>query len=168
LGKTTSAKHVGQYDLVIGNPPWPGDTKLKRWPEVKEIVDEIARERLLENAPPPIPNEVLDLPFVWRAMEWGKPGGQIAFALHARLLFQQGNGMVEARAALFRALNVSGVINGAELRNSRVWPEISAPFCLLFARNQLPPIDAAFRFVTPHLEDGLNGAGTMRIDAANY
>jgi hypothetical protein len=167
LGKTTSAKHVGQYDLVIGNPPWPGDTKLKRWPEVKEIVDEIARERLLENAPPPIPNEVLDLPFVWRAMEWGKPGGQIAFALHARLLFQQGNGMVEARAALFRALNVSGVINGAELRNSRVWPEISAPFCLLFARNQLPPIDAAFRFVTPHLEDGLNGAGTMRIDAAN-
>ncbi|WP_054691515.1 hypothetical protein [Geotalea toluenoxydans] len=100
-------------------------------------------------------------------MKWAKPGGQIAFALHARILFQQGNGMVEARAALFRALEISGVINGAELRNSKVWPEIDAPFCLLFARNQLPSADVAFRFVTPHLEKGLNGAGSMRIDAAN-
>lgn len=167
LGKSVSAEHAGRYDLVIGNPPWPGDTKLKGWSEVKGIVDSIARERLPADAAPPIPNEVLDLPFVWRAMEWAKPGGQIAFALHARMLFQQGNGMIEARAALFRAFNVSGVINGAELRNSRVWPEIAAPFCLLFARNQLPPPDAAFRFVTPHLEEGLNSAGAMRIDAAN-
>lgn len=167
LGKSVSAEHVGRYDLVIGNPPWPGDTKLEEWSEVKGVVDSIALERLPAEAPPPIPNQVLDLPFVWRAMEWAKPGGQIAFALHARILFQQGNGMIEARAALFRALNVSSVINGAELRNSRVWPEISAPFCLLFARNQLPPPDAAFRFVTPRLEEGLNSSGTMRIDAAN-
>ncbi len=167
LGKTVSDLHIGKYDLVIGNPPWPGDTKLPDWYIVKEIVDTIARERLPDQIPPPIPNEVLDLPFIWRAMKWAKPGGQIAFALHARILFQQGNGMVEARAALFKALDITGVINGAELRQTQVWPEIDAPFCLLFARNQLPPHDAAFRFVTPHIEDGLNGAGNMRIDAAN-
>ena len=75
--------------------------------------------------------------------------------------------MAQARSALFRALDVSGVLNGAELRHTRVWPEISAPFCLLFARNQLPPPGSAFRFVSPHVEDGLNGAGAMRVDAAN-
>jgi len=168
LGKAVSAKHVGQYDLVIGNPPWASSTQLKDWLEVSEIVTTIARERLPHGTVTSLlPNEVLDLPFVWRAMEWAKPGGQIAFALHGRLLFLQGDGMSQARSALFRAFDVSGVINGSELRQTQVWPEISAPFCLMFARNQLPPPGAAFRFVTPHLEVGLNGTGTMRIDAAN-
>lgn len=168
LGKAVSAEHVGRYNLVIGNPPWASSTQLKDWSEVSEIVAKIARERLpLDTISSLLPNEVLDLPFVWRAMAWAKPGGQIAFALHGRLLFQQADGMAQARSALFRALDVSGVINGSELRQTQVWPEISAPFCLMFARNQLPSPDAAFRFVTPHLEEGLNGAGTMRIDAAN-
>ena len=120
-----------------------------------------------DTLPPPLPNEVLDLPFVWRAMEWARHGGQIAFALHGRLLFQQADGMAQARSALFRALDVTGILNGAELRQTAVWPEISAPFCLLFARNQLPPPGSAFRFVSPHMEEGLNGAGAMRVDAAN-
>lgn len=168
LGKKVSAKHVGHYDLVVGNPPWASATKLPDWSEVVDIVAHIAGERLPQGtAPPLLPNEGLDLPFVWRAMEWGKSGGQIAFALHGRLLFQRVDGMAQARSALFRALDVSGVLNGAELRQTAVWPEISAPFCLLFARNQLPPPGSAFRFVSPHVEDGLNGAGAMRVDAAN-
>lgn len=167
LGNTVSEKHIGHYDLVIGNPPWPGDTRLPEWPVVKKIIDSIARKRLPHQPPPPIPNEVLDLPFIWRAMEWAKPGGQISFALHARILFQQGNGMIEARASLFRALHITGIINGSELRQTQVWPEVDAPFCLLFARNQLPPSDAALTFVTPHIEHGLNHAGNMRVDAAN-
>lgn len=168
LGKAVSTKHAGHYDLVIGNPPWASSTQLEDWPDVSEVVMKIACDRLPQDTHSSLlPNEVLDLPFVWRAMEWAKPGGQIAFALHGRLLFQQADGMAQARSALFRAFDISGVINGSELRQSQVWPEISAPFCLVFARNQLPPPGAAFRFVTPHLEEGLNGAGAMRIDAAN-
>ncbi len=167
LGKMVSAEHIGRYDLVIGNPPWASSTHLPGWPEVLEIVASIAGERLpQETTPPPLPNEVLDLPFVWRAMEWAKPGGHITFALHGRLLFLQGDGMAQARSSLFRALDVRGVINGAEVCQTRVWPEISAPFCLLFARNQLPPPGAAFRFVSPHMEKGLNDAGIMRVDTA--
>ena len=45
---------------------------------------------------------------VWRAMEWAKPDGQIAFALHARPLPQQGDGMPVARQDLFVALDVIG------------------------------------------------------------
>lgn len=168
LGKAVSDAHVGKYDLVIGNPPWASSTKLEGWATVTEIVSGIARERLPHDSISSLlPNEVLDLPFVWRAMKWAKKGAQIAFALHGRLLFQQADGMARARSTLFRALDVTGVINGAELRQTRVWPEIFAPFCLLFARNQLPEPGAAFRFVSPHIEEGLNGAGTMRIDAAN-
>lgn len=98
-------------------------------------------------------------------MDWAKPGSQIAFALHARVLFQQGDGMADARLALFRALDVTSVINGAELRQSKVWPEIDAPFCLLLANNRVPSPSAGFRLISPRLESSLNAAGTMRIDA---
>ena len=167
LGSEVGKKHVGRYDLVIGNPPWASGTGLPDWQQVKACVARIAHARCPQSSLPKLPNEVLDLPFVWRAMEWAKPGGQIAFALHARLLFQQGEGMFEDRSALFSALDVTGILNGAEMRQSDVWPEISAPFCLLFAHNQTPPPGSQIRFVSPHREDPLNGAGGLRVDASN-
>jgi Eco57I restriction-modification methylase len=167
LGPEVGKEHVGRYDLVIGNPPWTSGTRLPNWSTVKEIVGEIAKSRLGTKVVPPLPNEVLDLPFVWRAMEWAKPGSQIVFALHGRILFQQGDRMHDARKALFQALDVTSVVNGAELRQTKVWPEISAPFCILFARNQLPSEGSGFRLVTPRLEQSLNKSGNMRIDAAS-
>ena len=167
LGSLVEDKHKGRYDLVIGNPPWASGTKLPEWNRVCETVARIARKRGITNPVPPLPNEVLDLPFVWRAMEWAKPDGQISFALHARLLFQQGDGMPTARQALFEALDVTSVINGAELRQTNVWPQISAPFCILFATNRTPGVEAGFRFISPRIEESLNKAGGMRIDAMN-
>ena len=166
LGPLVGDEHGGCYDLVVGNPPWASGTKLPDWHLVCETVARIAAERGITEAPP-LPNEVLDIPFIWRAMEWAKPGGQITFALHARLLFQQGDGMGEARQALFDALDISSVINGVELRQTKVWPEISAPFCLLFATNRKPENSAGFRLVSPRIESSLNESGIMRIDASN-
>lgn len=166
LGHAVSKTHNGRYDLVIGNPPWASATGLEDWGQVVERVRRIAKERLPADGPAPrLPNEVLDLPFVWRAMEWARRGGQIAFALHGRLLFQQGEGMDEARAALFQAVDVTGVVNGAALRNTKVWPEVSAPFCLFYAHNETPPPGAGFRYVSPRLETGLNDSGQLRLDA---
>ncbi len=167
LGPLVGDEHIGQYDLVIGNPPWASGTGLSDWHLVRRTVSQIAADRKTSIATPPLPNEGLDLPFVWRAMEWTKPNGQIAFALHARLLFQQGDGMVEARQALFEALDVTSIINGVELRQTKVWPEISAPFCILLATNRVPAASAGFRLISPRIEDSLNDAGSMRVDALN-
>ena len=165
LGPLVGHEHAGRYDLVIGNPPWASGTRLPNWKFVRETVGRIAAGRKTVDASPPLPNEGLDLPFVWRAMEWARLDGQLAFALHARLLFQQGDGMPAARQALFEAVDVTSIINGADLRTTKVWPQISAPFCILFATNRKPGPEAAFRFISPRLEESLNGAGTMRIDA---
>ncbi|MBX5232899.1 N-6 DNA methylase [Rhizobium sp. NLR4a] len=167
LGPLVSGEHIGRYDLVIGNPPWASGTGLSDWHLVRGTVSKIAADRKISITSPPLPNEGLDLPLVWRAMEWTKPGGQIAFALHARLLFQQGDGMVEARQAIFEALDVTSIINGVELRNTKVWPEISAPFCILLATNRVPAASAGFRLISPRIEDSLNEAGSMRIDTLN-
>lgn len=166
LGPLVGEAHAGRYDLVVGNPPWASGTGLADWHLIRATVARIAVDRGVPAAPP-LPNEGLDLPFVWRAMEWAKPGGQIAFALHARLLFQQGDGMAEARQALFEALDINSIINGVELRQTKVWPEISAPFCLLLATNRPPEASAGFRLVSPRIEASLNDSGAMRIDALN-
>ena len=167
LGPRVGDEHKGRYDLVIGNPPWASGTKLPKWDHILRKIAHIAADRKAPNDAPPLPNEVLDLPFVWRAMEWAKPDGQIAFALHARLLFQQGDGMPTARKALFQALDVTSIVNGVELRQTKVWPQVSAPFCILFATNRTPGVEAGFRFISPRIEDTFNRAGAMRIDATN-
>jgi N-6 DNA Methylase len=166
LGDQVGPEHNGQYDLVIGNPPWSSTTNLD-WQPVIDRVLKIVRTRLNNNkAIAPLPNEVLDLPFVWRAMEWAKPNSQIAFALHGRLLFQRGEGMGKALLAICRSIDVTGIINGAEVRQSKVWPNVSAPFCLLFARNVPSPPGAGFRYISPHLEGPLTETGSWRIDPA--
>jgi hypothetical protein len=167
LGGDVGPEHIGQYDLVIGNPPWSSATGLANWPSVTEWVSKFARGRLNdERVEAPLPNEALDLPFVWRAMEWAQPNGQIAFALHGRLLFQRGEGMNKALSALCRAIDVTGIINGTEVRQSQVWPNVAAPFCLLFARNACSAVGASFRYISPHLEGPLTGTGGWRIDPA--
>ena len=75
--------------------------------------------------------------------------------------------MPTARQALFEALDVTSIVNGVELRQTKVWPQISAPFCILFATNRMPGVEAGFRFISPRIEDSLNSAGSMRIDALN-
>ena len=167
LGPNVGDEHKARYDLVIGNPPWASGTKLPEWRRVCKLIARIAGDRDIANKAPPLPNEVLDLPFVWRAMEWAKPNGQISFALHARLLFAQGDGMPAARQALFEALDVTSVVNGTELRQTKVWPHILAPFCILFGTNRKPGVEAGFRVISPRIEDSLNKAGGMRIDTAN-
>ena len=160
--------HDNTYDLVVGNPPWTGNTRLPGWKEVAKVVRRIATARLGELTPRSLlPNECLDLPFLWRSTEWARHDGFIAFALHARLLFQQGEGMPESRLAIFRAIDVTGLVNGAELRKSAVWPNMKAPFCLLFARNRRPVIESGCRFVSPHREEALNKSGVLRCDAGN-
>ncbi|AFL73521.1 HsdM family class I SAM-dependent methyltransferase [Thiocystis violascens] len=169
LGSAVGIEHAGQYDLVVGNPPWTGARRIPGWSQVRDQVTRIARARLGPDYPaPPIPNEVPDLAFLWRAMDWARHDGRVAFALHARLLFQQGDGMPKARSAIFSALDVTGIVNGADLRRqTNVWPTVSAPFCLLFARNRLPPPGAGFRFLNPRQEQAQNDAGVMRIDPTN-
>lgn len=168
LGSEVGDHHRGRYDLVVGNPPWTGAGRIPGWGEVTKHVTATARQRLGEETPPPpIPNEVPDQPFLWRAMEWARPGGQIAGHARPAAVPAGRRHVQKARDALFSALDPTSVINGSELRNTKVWPQINAPFCLLFGRNRLPPPGTGFRFLNPHIEPGLNGAGVMRLDPTN-
>jgi len=170
LGPKAGGDHVGRYDVVVGNPPWTalgGDRGRLIHEQMVEAVRPVAEERLgVDRAKEfQIPDLVPDLPFVWRAMQWAKPSGWIAFALHGRLLFKASDPGFRARKDLFEALAVTGVLNGADLRRTQVWPRITTPFALLFAMNEKSPDDHAFHFVSPYVEEAVNSQGRLRVDA---
>ena len=168
LGKHMGQDHHDQYDLVIGNPPW---TNL---PKDHEILAQQYTQRSREAADArglkeiartyKNPNHVPDLPFVWAAMDWAKSEGRIALALHGRWLFKMSKSGINARKSLFQALAITGILNGASIRQTKVWPNTTQPFCLLFADNRLPRESDQFVLVNPEKETSLNEKGRMRCN----
>ena len=151
------ARFQGAFDLVVGNPPWTAkEGALKDKQAWITYTKDVLRERLgWQRAEEfDFPDTNMDLPFVWRAMQWAKKGGRIALLTHARWLFGISDRAKEARNDLLKAIRVTGILNGSALRLTNVWPEVDASWCVLFATNELPqPFDrAAFQFVSPALD----------------
>ncbi len=168
LGDDPGLVHNRKYDLVIGNPPW---TKLgKEYSalamQYTQVIRRVAQERGLKDIANRYknPDSNPDLPFIWKAMEWAKPGGTIALTLPARILFKQSPIGKEAREYLFSAVKVTGILNYSCLRETKVWPKMNHPFCLFFAKNSLPEENSEFYMVTPYFDSELNSKGRIRID----
>lgn len=166
LSESLSKQFNHKYDMVIGNPPWtkqglnvkPFTNLVQRIAREHNVIEEDINQLQVDGGIP-------DIPFVWRAMEWAKPGGMIAYALHAQhLLFKQGKG-AEMRRALMQCIEVTGIMNGSAMRQEKgVWPNIVAPFCLLVACNRKPQVNSAFHYLSPYAEKSVNQHGQLRLD----
>lgn len=171
-----------KFDIVIGNPPWTSLAKSEQLQKQALVIGQRVFQSRLEQAANDVQKQHLldrikklsgqhfapdnnpEIPFVWRALEWAKPGGVVAFALHARLLF--GEWYSQARPTLLNGCRTTAIVNGTLLRGTKVWPKINVPFCLFFARNELPGAEHGFRLLTPHVEKRLNEQGLLRLDPA--
>lgn len=168
LGDSVGSQHDGRYDLVIGNPPW---TALKVKTDYMKSIVAAMRPTIINRlgkeyaAGYRLPDGAPDLAFFWRALQWAKPKGQLALAMHGRLLFKQSAVGRAARKDVLTASTVTGILNGAALRLTEIWPKVSAPFCLVFARNERSKPSDAFYFVSPEREDAMNQRGRLRIDS---
>lgn len=168
IGDHVGKRFDGCFDLILCNPPWTNIGK--EYASVSAELDRISKA-IVTRLDPEIgkhyknPDSVPDLPFIWRSMEWCKPDGRIAMALPARTLFKQGPMAETTRKALFSLLEVNGIINCSNLRDSNVWPEMKQSFMLLFARNRRPSANHRLHFISPHTDFHANSLGEMRIDA---
>ena len=84
--------------------------------------------------------------------------------MHARLFMRTSGKGWHAWLSILRSLQVTGLLNGSDLRKTAVWESIDVPFCLIFARNIVPEPGYRFQYSTPHYEPDLNGRGRLRID----
>ena len=171
-----------QFDVVVGNPPWtrlrPKPTTNVEWSEqqarnaaINQAFSEITRRVLatrqiegIDVASYRNPDNNPDLPFLWRATEWAKPGGVIAMALPGRIILKQSPAGRLAREAVLRGLTVNGILNCSDLEKTAVWPNMDLPFMLLIARNAVPPARHQFLFVTPVRENALCKRAEFRFD----
>jgi len=192
LDPEVPASFDGQFDIVIGNPPWTrlreehapeggsetetdalpvvGKRKKRTTDEFNAVFTRIGREALtrrglVEQARTyRNPDKNPDLPFLWQATRWAREGGHLGLVLPARLFPRtSGPGRVAWKAVL-DAVSVTGLVNGADLRKTSVWEDVDVPFCLLFARNERPPEGHRFLFAAPRFEPALNSVGRFRID----
>jgi len=184
LGPEVSKDFDCNFDIVIGNPPWTrlrdnkddrdsgGEEKSKKsaTDELNKVFSALGQRVLVDRGLGDIaagyqnPDKNPDLPFLWRAMQWAKEGGVIALAMPARLFGRTSGKGFEAWRAVLKSVEVTGPINGADLRWSAVWKDVKFPFCIFFARNKKSGPDHRFYYAAPVNEPELNGHARFRID----
>jgi SAM-dependent methyltransferase len=165
LGTHLGTEFDHQFDVVISNPPWTSvDENLGQrmcnvcQTAIARIDREAARTyRHPDNNP--------DLPFLWKSTQWCKSDGRIAMALPARLLLKTKARPVAARRLLFELVQIDGIINGTNLRETQVWPDMKQPWIMLFAKNKRPPSNHATHLITLPNDTVLNRVGQFRIDS---
>ncbi|MBC7369893.1 MAG: SAM-dependent DNA methyltransferase [Undibacterium sp.] len=186
LGPRAPAELAQAFDIVIGNPPWtrlreeePENTAARATTRsskrsasdlLNDSFTEIGQHALRARGFTELadgyenPDKNPDLPFLWRATEWAKPDGLIAFALHARVIARTSGKGADAWRAILRSVQLNGLINGSDLRKTAVWAGMDMPFVLFFARNLLPSPGHRFYFTTPVNDPHQNELGRFRID----
>lgn len=161
------AGHINSYDIVIGNPPW-SEWKRDRKAQEKNanaVANRVIRGRnQVQSVTYENPDNVPDLPFIWRSMEFARPGGVIALIVHGRLLFKRTPVADSARRQVFDNLKISGILNGADFSDDSVMWNIGAPFCILFAWNRKPHDDEAIQVLSPYLDSSTLFLPRLRLD----
>ena len=182
LGPDVPEHFDQKFDVVVGNPPW---TRLRANPQdgpdrhqqkarnatINRQFTKITRRAIASRHMESFdvegyknPDNNPDLPFLWRAAEWAKPGGVVALVLPARIILKQSAPGKLAREALLRGLTVTGILNCSDLEKTAVWPNMDLPFMLLFARNDASPPQHQFSLVTPIRESALSKRAEFRLD----
>jgi methylase of polypeptide subunit release factors len=182
LSDEVSKEFDGAFDVVVGNPPWSRLKPKGDDAEAKEanrehnaIIDKqftkigvrVLKAVGLENEAQNYnsPGGVPDIPFIWRAKEWVRPGGIIGLALDARLILTQSGPGKIARDSIFKAMTVTGILNGSDLSQTDVWDNHAMPWILFWALNEKPiTTDYDFHLLTPVREDSLCHKGLFRLD----
>jgi hypothetical protein len=113
-----------EFDVIIGNPPWRS-----------ELTTDAAS--YIRHDKRPVADKQIATAFLWRALDFLKPGGVIAFLMPAKpLLHNTGPKAISVRDCLLEQLDLESVINLAPIRHD-LFSKASGPGAILVGRKPL-------------------------------
>ncbi|MXV19982.1 HsdM family class I SAM-dependent methyltransferase [Deinococcus xianganensis] len=126
----------GQFDLVIGNPPWEeakSDSLAMRWARKFDF---------------PIGDNNLSQLFIHRAMKLCREGGIVSLLVHSNVLFNQRRGSIDFRRFLLENATITKCINFIHIRK-KIFPNATAPFVLIeFSLNSNEISNTIFPYIS--------------------
>ena len=126
--KWAQSKRGGDYDWVIGNPPWR-EFKKK---QLAESYPYLARWLAGKQGAAPMGDNQIAEAFMWRACELAAQGGIVAFLLPAMTLFKHAS--QEFRSTLFQTVELQSVANFSNLAEVLFAGRSRVPAAALFCQ----------------------------------
>ncbi|OFX58259.1 MAG: hypothetical protein A2066_02510 [Bacteroidetes bacterium GWB2_41_8] len=116
----------GQFDLVIGNPPF--EDKMK---DFKKLYSDYGIDKDYH-----IPRHQIAMLFLQQAMKLLKPSGLLSFVMPSGPLLY--NNTIDFRKKFFSTYEVAQIVDLSELRNASLLFERTISTAVIFAYNQKP------------------------------
>ena len=117
----------GEFDLVIGNPPWTYAGASQHKPSAR--LSSIAQ-----------PRRSPDWAFLWRARELAKPDARLALLMKATPFFSKDRVASEARRLLLTTFYDVRIINLSQLRSEGLFPALASNGELKVRANTAPAL----------------------------
>ena len=130
LGPLPPELATKNFDAIVGNPPWTFVASETELPGQAEPEWDAAHK---------LPKQNRDWKFLHRAAHMTKSDGRIGMVMKATPFFSMDEQAVAAREQIVEQLQSLALINLSQLRRERLFPNVSGPALIVFARCEMTP-----------------------------
>ena len=130
LGPLPAKLATKKFDAIVGNPPWTFVSSARGVPERAEPEWDAADK---------LPKRSRDWKFLHRAARMTKSDGRIGMVMQATPFFSVDAQAIAAREQIVERLQSLALINLSQLRRERLFPNVTGPALVVFARCEMTP-----------------------------
>ena len=130
LGPLPAKLATKKFDAIVGNPPWTFVSSASGLAERAEPEWDAADK---------LPRRSRDWKFLHRAAQMTKSDGRIGMVMQATPFFSVDPQAVAAREQIVERLQSLALINLSQLRRESLFPNVSGPALVVFARCEMTP-----------------------------
>lgn len=142
---------LGDFDLVIGNPPWvrSKDSRMETW-------------RIENNLP--VSQGQMAQGFIWKALEHARANGRVCFLLPAGVLFNTQKSALQFQRRWLSRATIASVLNFADLRFYLFENAIRPAIAVCFGPG-VPPANHRVNYLVPKTDPETLRAELMILGA---
>jgi len=151
-GDFFSNKNFGEFDLVVGNPPWKSLegplTTAERWCETHRA---------------PLANRQLAIAFVWKGTLHQRTGGRVCFVLPHGVLFNHQDKAINFQKAWLERCALDVVLNLADMRFNLFEAAVGPALVIRYRTSSSQDIDHRIDYLAPKTSWAISQAEIVSV-----